>query len=75
MSNPSPLSFAANSAAQSHSFGYQDGLQRHVSQCAKENGAWHSVRCKVETADAFMSGRFVSTIVVASGLLALSAYW
>ncbi len=75
MSNSSILSFTANSSVQSHGYGYQDSLQRHVSQCARANGAWHSLRCTVESADAFMSGRFVSTIVVASGLLAVSAYW
>ncbi len=49
-----------------------EGLKRHVSDCVRSNGAWHSVRCKAESVDSFVSGRFVSTIVVAAGLLALS---
>lgn len=53
----------------------QDGLQRHMHQCAQANGTWHSLRCKAEAIDGFLSGRFVSTLVVAIGLLALSVYW
>lgn len=50
-------------------------LQRHVRQCFRANGAWHSVRCKAETVDSFVGGRVVSMVVVAGSLLAASAYW
>lgn len=52
-----------------------EGLERHLNECVRANGAWHGVRCTAETVDAFMNNRFVSTVVVASGLLAVSAYW
>lgn len=74
MSHPSTLSLLPDGARRATWSNDQDGLQRHMVQCARANGTWHRVRCAAEAADAFMSGRFVSTIVVASGLLALSAY-
>lgn len=52
-----------------------EDLERHVHQCVRANGAWHGVRCAAETVDAFMSGRFFCTVVVASGVLAASVYW
>lgn len=52
-----------------------DGIQRHMRDCSDANGVWHSVRCTVEVADSLLSGRFVSTITLVGGLLALSAYW
>lgn len=52
-----------------------DGIQRHLRDCSDANGVWHGVRCTVEVADSLVSGRFVSTITIAGGLLALIAYW
>lgn len=51
-----------------------EGLDRHINECARAN-AWHTVRCTAESVDSFLSARFVSTIVAAAALLALSAYW
>ena len=75
MSQSSTLSLSSAETRSSPRPSDRDDLQRHMRQCALANGAWHGLRCKVEAADSFLSGRFVSTIVVASGLLALSVYW
>lgn len=75
MFQSSTLSLSSAETSLSYRSGDQDGLQRHMRQCALANGAWHGLRCKAEAADSFMSGRFVSTIVAASVLLALSVYW
>jgi len=75
MTNSSHLSFSpprtpGGSVAVEH-----DSLRRHVRACDRANGAWHRVRCTAEALDAFLSGRSISMVVVASGLLALSVYW
>ncbi len=75
MSSQTALSLTPSQVAGGPSMSEKEGLQRHLHECERANGAWHSVRCTAETVDAFMSGRFVSTVVVVSGLLAVSAYW
>lgn len=50
-------------------------LERHVRQCLRANGAWHSVRYSAEKVGSFLSGRVVTLAVLVAGvLLALSVY-
>jgi hypothetical protein len=50
-------------------------LERHVRQCLRANGAWHSVRYSAENVGTFLRGRVVTLAVLVAGLLlALSAY-
>lgn len=75
MFNPSPFSLSPPLEAKACGHGDPDAIVRHLRACSNANGVWHSVRCKAEAADSFLSGRFVSTIAIAGGLLALSVYW
>lgn len=48
-------------------------LARHVQDCYQARGAWHGVRCQAEWLRSVLSGRVVSTVVAAAGLLAIGA--
>ena len=37
-------------------------LRQHLQQCAHARGRLHGLRCSVETFDAFLAPRFVSTL-------------
>lgn len=75
MFNPSTFSLSPQLETNASGLGDPDAIRRHLRDCSNANGVWHSVRCKAEAADSFLSGRFVSTIAIAGGLLALSVYW
>lgn len=75
MSNPTTPYFSPQGAPFTSWPEHVAGLQRHLSECASANGALHGLRCKIEAADAFLGGRFISTVVFAAGLLAISVYW
>ena len=75
MDNSSTLSLSSHSALGASFEVEHDSLCRHMRECDRANGAWHRVRCTAESLDAFLSGRSVSLVTVASGLLALSLYW
>ncbi len=75
MADQSTLIFSHSGASAAAFAQESQGLQRHLRQCGQANGTWHTVRCAGERVDDFLSGRVVSMVVVASGLLAVSAYW
>lgn len=75
MSNSSTLYLSPRDKKSSFAPTEDNGLERHVRECADANGALHGLRCKAEAADSFLSGRVISIIVVAGTLLALVAYW
>lgn len=75
MFNPSILSPSHQGTQRTVDFNEFDGILRHLNDCEKANGAWHSLRCKAEFADAFLSGRVVSMVTVAGGVLALCVLW
>ena len=75
MFNPSLFPLSPQLKPNASGFSDPDAMQRHLRDCSNANGVWHSFRCKAEAADSFLSGRFVSTIAMAGGLLALSVYW
>jgi len=75
MTNRSHPSFSLPRTPGSSVVVEHDSLRRYVCACDRANGAWHRVCCTAEALDAFLSGRSVSMVAVASGLLALSVYW
>jgi len=41
------------------------GLSAHMMCCLEASGRWFPLRCAVEALDAFCSGRFVTTVLLA----------
>ena len=49
-------------------------LSDHHRQCSQAAGAMHRLRCSGEAVHGFLARRFVTTLVVAAVLLALSQW-
>lgn len=48
-------------------------LREHLSVCSGQRGRWFTLRCVAETMNGFVTGRFVTTLVMASLLIGASA--
>ena len=48
-------------------------LRDHLSVCSGQRGRWFTLRCAAEAMNGFVSGRFVTTLVMATLLIGASA--
>lgn len=47
-------------------------LREHLGECHGLRGRWFTLHCIGETLDTFLSGRFVTTLVLATALIGAS---
>jgi hypothetical protein len=48
-------------------------LGAHVSRCNGSRGRWFALRCSVDAVHDFVAPRFVTTLVIVGGVVALAA--
>ena len=52
-----------------------DALGAHVSRCNGSRGRWFSVRCAGDAVHDFVSGRFVTTLLIAGTVIGVASIW
>lgn len=62
MSSPFTPSYASHGHGQ---------LSEHVQKCLQAQGPWHRMHCAGEAVHGFLAGRFVTTVVVMTTLVAV----